>query len=189
MKIGIVGGTGSGKMTVAQILATYGFQIIDADRIGWEVIEEPGIKDRLVAEFGEGILKSGRIDRKVLGKIVFADKSKLDRLNQIVHPRLIERLKQELKRDNDLVLDCALLAQFSLSDELDYIILVRAPVELRKKRLIEKGLSEAEAEARIGSQDEYRGPFHFIIDNDAGIEKLKKECGRIMSEVGYDRCL
>ncbi|HIE06349.1 MAG TPA: dephospho-CoA kinase [bacterium (Candidatus Stahlbacteria)] len=192
MKIGIVGNIAAGKMTVSRIFKEFGFRIVNADEIGWKVLEEPEVKSRIVKAFGSKILTSGKVDRRILGKIVFRDKELLNSLNRIVHPRLIDLLKRELTADDDIVLDCALLDKFGLADYVDYIILVRAPEEVRKRRLIEAGITAEEAVARIDSQESderFLDIVDFVIDNNSDFRKLRQDCLRIFQEVSDDRSL
>lgn len=96
--IGLTGGIGSGKSTVAKLLEEKGAVLLDADRIGWEIYL-PGkpAYEEIVAEFGKEVLsRDGTIDRKKLGPIVFSDPKKLTRLNQITHPRIAQEVKDRL---------------------------------------------------------------------------------------------
>src|SRR5580658_406813 len=96
-RLGITGGIASGKSAVAAMLRELGFRVIDADALGHRLIE-PGTRayEEIVREFGAGVLEaSGKIDRGKLGKLVFAERGKLERLNAIVHPRVEEEMVRQ----------------------------------------------------------------------------------------------
>ncbi len=95
--IGLTGGIGSGKSTVAEILKKLGAVVIDLDRIGHEVLRKDSVVyKKIISVFGEGILNDdGEIDRTKLGKIVFSDEGALQRLNKIVHPAIDKRVREE----------------------------------------------------------------------------------------------
>ncbi|HEY78758.1 MAG TPA: dephospho-CoA kinase [Dehalococcoidia bacterium] len=160
--IGLTGGIGSGKSTVAHFLAELGAVIIDADKVGHEAFK-PGTElwQEVTAAFGEQILTtSGEIDRQKLGEMVFADPRRLSQLNEIMHPRMSEMVKAQLEdyrrqRVAVAVLEATLLIEAGgewtkLVDEIWVTVASEATV---LKRVMERsGLSEAESLARIRSQ-------------------------------------
>ena len=117
MIIGITGGIGTGKSTVAHLLKKKGATVIDADGIGWEILDQK--KDQLVKVFGHQILnKDNQVDRKKLGKIVFKDHNKRIALEKIVHPLLLRELKKHIAKENSksLVVDCALIYEWGIQN-------------------------------------------------------------------------
>jgi dephospho-CoA kinase len=136
--IGITGGIGSGKTEVAKIFKKLGAKIISGDEIGKEVVEKnrPVLK-KLVRIFGEGILNGNRkLNRRKLGKIVFSSIENRDKLNKIVHPYLLSNLRKQIrehrKKDPGIVIvDAALIVEWGLQKELDYLILVESGLKNR----------------------------------------------------------
>ena len=159
-RLGITGGIASGKSAVAAMLRELGFRVIDADRLGHEVIE-PGTRayDEIVREFGAGVVGvDGRIDRGKLGALVFADRAKLERLNAIVHPRVEEemvRLFAEWEKSgikDAAFVEAALLVEAGYQKNLDGLVVAWCKPEQQIERLLARGLSEAEARRRIAAQ-------------------------------------
>jgi dephospho-CoA kinase len=162
-KLGLTGGIASGKTAVAKMLRDLGFDVLDADSLARELIE-PGraAYDEVVREFGPDIIDSHRpgdhIDRKILGEVVFSDRSKLDRLNAIVHPRVQEIILQqldELGRGGDRAaafVEAALLVEAHYQDYLDALVVVWCLPEQQLERLVARGLGEQDARNRIASQ-------------------------------------
>lgn len=183
--IGITGGIGSGKSTVANILQNFGAKVIDADRISREVTEkgQPALKE-IVDYFGEEVLnKDGDLDRKKLGEIVFKDNEKLKILNDITHKYIIERIRQHLdkfKAENVrvVVLDVPLPVKHGFLDIVDEVWVVVAKKETRVKRIIERnGFSYKEAISRINAQqsdEDYLKIADEVIQNDGTTEDLVK---------------
>ncbi len=183
--IGITGGIGSGKSTVANILQNFGAKVIDADRISREVTEkgQPALKE-IVDYFGEEVLnKDGDLDRKKLGEIVFKDDEKLKILNDITHKYIIERIRQYLdkcKAENVrvVVLDVPLPVKHGFLDIVDEVWVVVAKKETRVKRIIERnGFSYKEAISRINAQqsdEDYLKIADEVIQNDGTTEDLVK---------------
>ncbi len=141
MIIGITGSIGSGKSTVAAGLAAHGFAVIDADQVGHEILEQDAvICARLESAFGRGILTGRRIDRKKLGMLAFNDIKKLQTLNAILHPAIIQNIQQEIvyfkkKNQNNIVIDAPLLLETRLERLVDKVIVVTANDEIVLKRL------------------------------------------------------
>jgi dephospho-CoA kinase len=159
-RIGITGGIASGKSAVAGMLREMGFRVIDADRLGHEVIE-PGMRayDEIVREFGAGVVGADRrIDRGKLGAIVFADKGKLVRLNEIVHPRVEEEMVRQFAEweksgvKDAAFVEAALLVEAEYQKNLDGLVVAWCKPEQQLERLIARGLSEVEARRRIAAQ-------------------------------------
>jgi dephospho-CoA kinase len=174
--IGLTGGIGSGKSTVARMLAARGAALVDADLLAREVVERgtPALAE-LAAEFGPSVLlPDGRLDRPALGAIVFADAARRERLNAITHPRvgalMQERVAEALRSDAPLVVvDVPLLFEGSRQSQFEGVLLVWVPAELQLRRLVERdGMGEDEARARIAAQmpiDGKRALATWVIDN------------------------
>lgn len=174
--IGLTGGIGSGKTTVAAMLAAHGAHVIDCDALG-RLVAEPGGRayDAMVDRFGVGVVAAdSRIDRPALAAIVFNDPVALADLNAITHPaidaEIIDRLAR-LPTNAIAVLDMAVLTESKLGFGIyQFVVVVEADLELRLARLIGRGLTEADARARIGSQatDEQRRAIADVVVSNRG---------------------
>jgi len=184
--IGLTGGIGSGKSTVAQFLAELGAVILDADKIGHEVFRpDSGGWREIVAAFGKQILASdGNIDRKKLGDIVFGNAESLSRLNQIMHPRMYDVVKAQLEEYRRqgmrvVVLEAALLLETGWTSLVDEVWVTTASESTVLKRLEERtGLSQAESLARIRSQlpsAERARHADVVINTDCGLDESKSK--------------
>jgi dephospho-CoA kinase len=184
--VGLTGGIGAGKSTVANMFAQLGALTIDADQLARAAIE-PGSSgfDEVVAEFSAKILTDGDIDRQKLGKIVFKDAGKRKKLEAIIHPRVQAALAQRIKSlspGDVLVYEIPLLVETGAAEKFDYIITVESDIENRLDRLFERGMSEDEAERRIAaqaSQTEREAVADRVIINDGDRAELFAECSRI----------
>src|SRR5262249_22803172 len=182
LMVGLTGGIGSGKSTVAQTLAELGAVVIDSDQIAREVVE-PGTDGlaEVVATFGPEILTAdGRLDRPALARVVFGDDVKRKALEGIIHPRVRTRVAQiieSLPSDSVVVNDVPLLVESGMSNSFDIVIVVEADAETRVARLAhDRDMSEAEARSRILAQatdDERRAVADIVIVNDASPEWLR----------------
>jgi dephospho-CoA kinase len=159
-KIGLTGGIASGKSTVAAMLRELAFDVIFADEISRRLLD-PGqaAYDETVREFGrEVVLADGKLDRKKIAAIVFADRARLDRLNGIIHPRVeAQILKQfgEWEREGKrsvVFVEAALLVEAGYMKNLDGLVVTWCRPEQQMERLIARGMTEKEARARIGAQ-------------------------------------
>jgi dephospho-CoA kinase len=181
--VGIGGNMGSGKSTVANELKRYGAKIIDADEMGWSILNK-GTKEyhQLVKAFGRGILtKTGNIDRRLLGKLAFASKASLAKLNAIVHPALLEKVRAEIDRNRKglVVVDAALLFSWGLDEEVDVAILVTAADRLKIKRLVEAGMKEEDVAARLKLQlpdAKIWRRADFVLENKGSFAELRRKC-------------
>ncbi len=139
--IGITGGIASGKSTVAKMLRSLGASVINADNICHLLINTEEIKGEISKKWGNNIQdKDGKINRRALGKIVFADKGKLLALNKIIHPKVIKRIKSQIAeltvkdKANVIVLDAALLVESNLTNLCDIVLFVAAKKHICTKR-------------------------------------------------------
>jgi dephospho-CoA kinase len=160
LRYGLTGGIASGKSTVTAMLRELGFPVLEADRMAHQVIE-PGqpAYSKVVSKFGDDILDADkRINRSRLGAIVFNDRAKLNQLNGIVHPRVEEELVRqfaELERSGNhaaAFVEAALIFEANLHKKLDGVVVAWCLPEQQLARLIERGLSEAEARKRMAMQ-------------------------------------
>jgi len=160
LRIGLTGGIASGKSTVAARMRELGLTVLDADLLAHQLME-PGqpAYDDVVREFGRDVLAAdGTVDRKKLGDIVFRDAAKRERLNLIVHPRVIAAREEQLNQmeaqnpDGIAVIEAALLVENGYYKKLDWLVVCGCGTHQQMERLQARGLTETEARQRIGSQ-------------------------------------
>jgi dephospho-CoA kinase len=154
--VALTGGIGAGKSTVAQYFAELGAFVIDADQLARMVIERgtDGFAEVLL-RFGDEIVLNGDVDRKKLGEIVFADSQARKDLEAIIHPRvqaLFAEAVNDLDQDEILIYEIPLLVETNAAEKFDYVITVESDIELRKARLLKKGLYISQIEKRIAAQ-------------------------------------
>ncbi|MGH3999192.1 MAG: dephospho-CoA kinase, partial [Pseudonocardiaceae bacterium] len=174
LKVGLTGGIGSGKSTVAVRFAQRGAWIIDSDRIAREVVE-PGTRGlrAVVDEFGEKFRTAdGALDRSALSARVFGDAGARSRLNAIVHPLVAARTTELLEAappDAIVVQDIPLLVEAGLAARFPLVIVVHANTEVRISRLLkQRGMAETDARARIAAQatdDQRHAAADVCLDN------------------------
>lgn len=161
MIIGLTGGSGSGKSTVAEILKQHNMLIIDCDKIAHEIILKGNdAYIELINIFGENILDSSKqIDRKKLGNIVFKDKGKLNLLNECTHKHIVNKVKEIIKENlnnkdiNAIVIDAPLLIEANLHTIVDEVWAVYADTDIRIQRLIKRdNITLEQAKERLQSQ-------------------------------------
>jgi len=181
--IGLTGGIGSGKSTVSQFLSELGVVILDTDKVGHDALKDTEIRQEIVSAFGKQVLTPDRnIDRKKLSEIVFGNPEYLVKLNQIMHPRMYETVKAQLKEYRQqgvdvVVLEAPLLIEARWTSLVDEVWVTVASENTVLKRLQERaGLSEAESLARIRSQmsDKERVKLaDAVINTDCSLDELK----------------
>lgn len=156
LRIGLTGGIGSGKSTVAKILEILGIPVYYADDAAKEIMNsDAALQAQIRENFGEASYKEGRLDRKYLAGLVFNDPEKLNRLNALIHPVTIRHSEEWFSRQKApyAVREAALLFESGASANLDYIIGVYAPQALRIRRVQQRdGLSADEVKQRMKRQ-------------------------------------
>jgi dephospho-CoA kinase len=195
--VGLTGGIGSGKSTVAGMLAERGAAVIDVDALGRQVIAPGGrAVSAVLAEFGPGVADAdGHIDRAALASAVFGDAAALARLTAISHPainaELVERI-DALPDDAIVVLDMAILVESNLgridpAHSYSRVVVVEAPEELRVERAVARGMREADVRARIASQAtdaQRRAVADAVVTNDADLATLQARTDRLWEQIG-----
>lgn len=182
MRIALTGGIGSGKSTVARLLAEHGAVIVDADAIAREIVEpgEPALNEIREA-FGDGIItEDGRLDRAGLASVVFADSAALERLNAIMHPRIAVRSSELLSAapaGSLVVYDMPLLVEQGLhtTGTWEGVIVVDAPDDVRLARLVERGMEPTDAHRRMAAQSsraERLAAADYVVDNSTDRDHL-----------------
>ncbi|MDO5508692.1 MAG: dephospho-CoA kinase [Corynebacterium casei] len=194
--IGLTGGIGSGKSTVAQLFVEEGFPLIDADVIAREVVAagQPALQE-LADVFGADILEpSGELNRQLLAQRAFVDRETTDKLNAITHPRIQQRTQElfDAYREKDVeavIYDMPLLVDNGLDRAMDWVIVVDVAAEERIRRLVEyRGLDEEDAQRRVKAQipDGLRlAAADSVIDNNAAIDNLKPQADQLISDAPW----
>jgi len=195
--VGLTGGMGAGKSTVAEFLSSRGAEVVDVDALGREIIEPGGIAvSSVVDRFGSSVSGAdGGIDRAALASIVFGDEEQLAALEEISHPAINELLDLRVdgikKPDSIVIFDMAVLfeSQLGYANEHPYeiVVVVEAPISDRLDRLeTQRGVSREDALARIESQasdEERRSVAQFVIANGDDLTSLAAAVDELWSEL------
>jgi dephospho-CoA kinase len=187
--VGLTGGIGAGKSTVSDLLAARGAVIVDADQAARAVVEpgQPALA-KLVERFGAGILDGdGRLDRAALAKLAFVDDESRRDLEAITHPAINDEFTRrvaEAPSDAIVVLDVPLLAESEQARKRPYqtVIVVEAPRDVRLDRLEARGVTRADAEARMAAQagdEERRKLATYVVDNSGDRAELERQIDKI----------
>ena len=194
--IGLTGGVGTGKSTVAKMFKELGATVLDADVIAHQVIEPKRLAWRqIVKAFGEDILNDDQtINRKRLAVMAFQNEQHRRRLERIIHPQVLRHIKQQLHRLSRLrrlravVLDVPLLVEVGAQDVVDALVVVTAPPELQRERLKKKfGWSEEETNARMAAQWDASAKValaDYVVDNSDGVDATRTQVKRIWNQLG-----
>ena len=156
MIVGLTGGIGSGKSTIAKLFEIFGCIIFDSDSVAKQLYYDPIIKSHITKLLGEeSYISENKINKKYISTIIFSNSNKLEQLNQIIHPAVIIALKKikEKNPDKIIIKESALLFEAKLEKEVDKIILVVAPQEDRIKRvMLRDGISKEDVLKKIKNQ-------------------------------------
>lgn len=190
LKVALTGGIGSGKSVAGDFFEDLGAVVVDADQLAREVVER-GTEgfDELVAAFGDEILTNGLLDRSKLAQIVFADKKELLRLEEIIHPRVLQAFEEIVKAsplDSVIIYQIPILVEKAGKDRFDYVITVTAPLEVRIARLKARGMKGYEIEARLKAQasDSQRSDIaDSVFENNGDLDFLLRQVENIYEDV------
>ena len=186
LRVGLTGGIASGKSTVASMLRDLDCPVLDADTLGHELLEQgQDAYNEVVSEFGREILDAhGNVDRGKLGPIIFADAQKRARLNQILHPRILDVVRKwfaaldQIGGPDLAVVEAALIIEAGYNKELDRVIVCWCPPEQQLQRLVERGQTPEQAKLRIAAQmpmEEKRRLADEAIDCSGSIEETEHQ--------------
>jgi dephospho-CoA kinase len=187
----LTGSIATGKSTVSKLLTSLGFQIIDADKIAHEILDE---QHQSIAEmFGEKFVSEGKVDRKALGAIVFADSEQRKKLEALLHPLIYKEIARlSVKQDKlgePYFIDIPLFFEGGRYP-IEKSLVVYTPKEQQLERLMHReGYTEEEALNRIQTQipvEEKRKLASYVIDNSGTLTQLEKECERVKEEILND---
>lgn len=191
LRVGLSGGIGSGKSTVARALADHGAVVIDADRLAREVVEPgtPGL-EAIATRFGSGILAAdGSLDRPALGQVVFGEPAARRDLEQITHPLIAERTRELIEAappGSIVVHDVPLLVEVGYAPRYHLVIIVGASRATRLERLVTlRGMDRADAEQRIDAQasDEQRRAVADVwLENQGSVPELRAATETLYAE-------
>jgi dephospho-CoA kinase len=194
LRVGLTGGIATGKTTVASMLRDRDVPVLDADPLGHELLE-PGqpAYEETVAAFGREVLDAGgKVSRAKLGGIIFADAQKRARLNQILHPRILDILQKwfaaldEPEGPEFAVVEAALIVEAGYNRNLDKLIVCWCRPEQQLERLTLRGLSMEEVQQRIGAQmppEEKRKLADEAIDCSGSIEQTQQQVNRAVEKL------
>jgi dephospho-CoA kinase len=187
--LGLTGGIGSGKSTVAELFQNRGAEIIDADAVVHSILDRPSLRKRLVAAWGKEIQKRGRIDREALAKVAFRDLDSVRKLNEIVHPVVRKEVVRAIRRSRSplIVLDAPLLLEVGADRDCHKVVFVDAPLALRIRRVAKRGWTPSELRRR----EKYHWPMRekrkkadFVIDNRGSRAALERQVRALLDKTG-----
>jgi len=194
LRVGLTGGIASGKSTVGGMLRELDCPVLDADTLGHELLEQgQDAHNEVVREYGKEILDGyGNVDRGKLGQIIFADASKRARLNQILHPRILDVVRKWFTAQGHqggpelAVVEAALIIEAGYNKELDKVIVCWCPPEQQLQRLVERGLTAEQAKQRIAAQmpmEEKRRLGDETIDCSKSLEETERQVMEVVKRL------
>jgi dephospho-CoA kinase len=197
--VGLIGGIGSGKSRVAQLLAQRGAAVIAADELGHQALRQPAVKDALRQRWGPAVVDDhGDIDRGKLAALVFADSAERRLLETIVFPYIEQGIDAGIAQANldpnvrFVVLDAAIMLERGWSSICDRIVYVHAPRAQRLERLArQRGWNEKEVRRRSRAQmplTEKASRAHFVLDNSGSAEELTDQIEWLLASLLLSNC-
>ena len=182
----VSGGIASGKSTVLQLLRAEGVVIIEADRIGHDVLKPGGPAFAAVSERWPAVVREGRIDRGRLAAIVFSDAEALHELEAVSHPHIAAEIARRVAdaHDQDIALELPLDSDLAGSGWTRLV--VEAPADLRLQRAVDRGMDRSDVAARIGAQPDdvaWRSGADIVIANTGSLDDLHREVKRVWTEL------
>ena len=196
--VGVTGGIGSGQSSVCQILSKLGCKVIDVDKKAKQIIsKDRSLQKELIKTFGNEIFfKDGQLNRRLLASIAFQDEEKTQKLNRLVHPRMVSEVIEEMENARFsqkyplVVIDAALIYEISIEQMFDSIIVVYTSLTNRIDRVIKRdGLTKDEILARVRRQiplEEKKKWAEYVVDNDGSLEDLEKQTRNVFEKISDD---
>lgn len=190
--IGITGGIGTGKSTVCNYIKEKGYKVFDCDKISHDLLEyNEDVKNKIIKEFGTEVLvqdnQNIKIDRKSLGKIVFNDYVKKQKLESIIHPEVIKEIKRLKKKHNICFIEVPLLYEAKLERLFDNVIVVYSPVDVQIERIMKRNnYTKEEALSRINAQmsiEEKKQKTNYVINTNCDMNKTYHDIDRILNSL------
>jgi dephospho-CoA kinase len=191
VKVGITGGIGSGKSFVCQVISAMGYPVYNADSEGKRLTNtHPAIIEGIKALFGEDVYVKNELDRKKVGQLVFSDKEKLDKLNSIIHPIVLNQFLDWVKinSNSELVFkETAILFESGANKLVDKTICIWAPDKIRIARVCQRdGVSKEEVEKRISNQfpqDKLIKLCDYVISNNNNMDMLVPQVVKVIDDL------
>jgi len=198
MLVGVTGGMGSGKSSLARLLAARGGILVDADAIAHRVLDRPEVLQALQEAFGRDVVDAGgRLNRPEVGRRAFASQAGWQRLNRIVRPPLAAELWREVEQAKKsageimVVVDAPLIFEWEVQDRFDAVVVVDADEEVCVARAAGRsGLSKIQIRQRMAFQlsaEEKKERADFVVDNSGDLEQLEEESARLWEELAKRR--
>jgi len=185
--VGLAGGVGSGKTTVARFFVREGARAIDADALGHKVLDLPRVRAALVRDWGPDILREGRVDRAALARLAFRSRKSVARLNRRVHPAILREIRRLVAAARGwVVLDAALLYETGADALCDKVVFVSAPRELRARRTRTRGWGPGELRRRERFQFPVvykKKKADYVIDNAGPTSRTQEQTRRIFENL------
>ncbi len=191
--LGLTGGIGAGKSTVARMLRDLGAVVVDSDALAAEILRRPSVRDELASWWGRGVLApDGTVDRKALADRIFADSADRERLERLVHP-LIRAARDQAVADARargeafVVFEAPLLFEAGLDRECDAVMWIDAPRPVRLRRVAARGWDDAELSRREAAQwaeGRKRSAANAVVINDSDEAALRRQVAEAMAALG-----
>lgn len=195
MRIAITGNIGSGKSVFSSFAEKNGFSVLKADDISKQILStDPEVRKEIIKAFGDQSYKNNKPDVKYLAQKVFSDPARLNKIESILHPRVIKSINdsmQRIQKENKTVfVEAALIYEANMEKIFDYVVLITSKRELRLKRKLKNGISEEDFIKRESSQiaeDEKRKRADFIFANDGTMNDLQSKFNLMLLTLGIGK--
>jgi dephospho-CoA kinase len=189
--IALTGGIATGKSSATALLSLYGFRFIDADKIAHEHLDEQ--KEAIASLFGVEYIKDDKVDRKSLGKLIFASKEKKKKLEDLLHPIIYDTIVAQSKKNEALsmpyMIDIPLFFESKRYDIKKSLVVYATKKQQLERLMLREGFSEEEALRRIESQmniEDKKALADYVIDNSKDLKHLQNECEKIKNQILSD---